>query len=222
MNKMRNIRKGTGESRRGKETILLILDSAKSILIEEGYSKLSMRKVALGAQISVGNLQYYYPNKNDLLKDMLDHSIDEFMDEFERLRLGANNDPELHLKSIINFIVLDLGNPTTTTFYPELWALANHDEYADKLMDEIYARVRVPLEDSIMRLNPTLNFEQVQKVALFISSSMEGMTMFVGHGKVWNDSIQHMANIATMSFLQLVKNITPETIEQASLEAPLR
>ena len=62
----------------------------------------------------------------------------------------------------------------------------------------------------------------LQKVALFISSSMEGMTMFVGHGKVWNDSIQHMANIATMSFLQLVKNITPETIEQASLEAPLR
>ena len=82
--------------------------------------------------------------------------------------------------------------------------------------------MRVPLEDSIMLLNPTLNFEQVQKVALFISSSMEGMTMFVGHGKVWNDSIQHMANIATMSFLQLVKNITPETIEQASLEAPLR
>jgi homoserine dehydrogenase len=87
---MRNIRKGTGESRRGKETILLILDSAKSILIEEGYSKLSMRKVALGAQISVGNLQYYYPNKNDLLKDMLDHSIDEFMAKLPSLDADFN------------------------------------------------------------------------------------------------------------------------------------
>ena len=211
---MRNIRKGTGESRRGKETILLILNSAKTILIEQGYSKLSMRKVAVGAQISVGNLQYYYPSKNDLLKDLLDHSIDEFMDEFERLRLGANNDPELHLRSIINFIVLDLGNPTTTTFYPELWALANHDEYADKLMDEVYARVRIPLEDCMKQLNPALSVEQVQKVALFISSSMEGMTMFVGHGKVWNDSIQQMANIATMSFLAMARNITSEDIEK--------
>ncbi|GAC34097.1 TetR/AcrR family transcriptional regulator [Paraglaciecola polaris] len=214
MNKMRNIRKGTGESRRGKETILLILNSAKTILIEQGYSKLSMRKVAVGAEISVGNLQYYYPSKNDLLKDLLDHSIDEFMNEFERLRVGVNNDPELHLRSIINFIVLDLGNPTTTTFYPELWALANHDEYADKLMDQIYARVRLPLEDCITRINPKLSVEQVKKVALFISASMEGMTMFVGNGKVWNDSIKQMANIAIMSFLQMVKKITPEDIDK--------
>ncbi|MEH6709889.1 MAG: TetR/AcrR family transcriptional regulator [Paraglaciecola polaris] len=211
---MRNIRKGTGESRRGKETILLILNSAKTILIEQGYSKLSMRKVAVGAEISVGNLQYYYPSKNDLLKDLLDHSIDEFMNEFERLRVGVNNDPELHLRSIINFIVLDLGNPTTTTFYPELWALANHDEYADKLMDQIYARVRLPLEDCITRINPKLSVEQVKKVALFISASMEGMTMFVGNGKVWNDSIKQMANIAIMSFLQMVKKITPEDIDK--------
>lgn len=214
MNKTRNIRKGTGESRRGKETILLILNSAKTILIEQGYSKLSMRKVAVGAEISVGNLQYYYPSKNDLLKDLLDHSIDEFMNEFERLRVGVNNDPELHLRSIINFIVLDLGNPTTTTFYPELWALANHDEYADKLMDQIYARVRLPLEDCITRINPKLSVEQVKKVALFISASMEGMTMFVGNGKVWNDSIKQMANIAIMSFLQMVKKITPEDIDK--------
>ena len=154
------------------------------------------------------------PSKNDLLKDLLDHSIDEFMNEFERLRVGVNNDPELHLRSIINFIVLDLGNPTTTTFYPELWALANHDEYADKLMDQIYARVRLPLEDCITRINPKLSVEQVKKVALFISASMEGMTMFVGNGKVWNDSIKQMANIAIMSFLQMVKKITPEDIDK--------
>ena len=104
--------------------------------------------------------------------------------------------------------------PNGTTFYPELWAMANHDEYADKLMDEVYARVRIPLEDCIKQLNPVLSFEQVQKVALFISSSMEGMTMFVGHGKVWNDSIQQMANIATMSFLAMARNITSEDIEK--------
>lgn len=214
MEKKRNIRKGTGESRRGKETILLILNSAKSILIEEGYSKLSMRKVSVRAQISVGNLQYYYPNKNDLLKDLLDHSIDEFMQEFERLRLDVNDDPELHLISIIKFIVLDLGNPNTTKFYPELWALANHDDYADTLMDQVYARVRCPLENCITRLNPALSPAQVQKVALFISASMEGMTMFVGHGKVWNDSIKQLANITITSSIQLVKNITPQDIER--------
>ncbi|MFT6896134.1 MAG: AcrR family transcriptional regulator [Paraglaciecola sp.] len=214
MEKKRNIRKGTGESRRGKETVLLILDSAKSIFIEEGYSNLSMRKVSVRAQISVGNLQYYYPNKNDLLKDLLDHSIDEFMLEFERLRLDVNDDPELHLVSIIKLIVLDLGNPTTTKFYPELWALANHDDYADTLMDRIYARVRCPLENCVARLNPALSTEQVQKVALFISASMEGMTMFVGHGKVWNDSIKQLANITITSSIQLVKNITPQDIER--------
>jgi hypothetical protein len=85
---------------------------------------------------------------------------------------------------------LDLGNPITSKFYPELWALANHDDYADTLMDHIYARVRCPLENYVARLNSALSTEQVQKVALFISASTEGITMFVGHGKVWNDSIK--------------------------------
>ena len=38
--------------------------------------------------------------------------------------------------------------------------------------------------------------------------------MFVGNGKVWNDSIKQMANIAIMSFLQMVKKITPEDIDK--------
>ena len=70
-------------------------------------------------------------------------------------------------------------------FFPELWSLANHQASATQLMDDMYAQYRAVLKEVIKEINPKLKPSSVDRLALFISASIEGHTVFIGHGKPW-------------------------------------
>ena len=53
-------RAGTAVLAKGRERAEAILDAATAILIDDGYAKLSMRKIATHAGVHIGHLQYYY------------------------------------------------------------------------------------------------------------------------------------------------------------------
>ncbi|OMH26718.1 TetR/AcrR family transcriptional regulator [Motiliproteus sp. MSK22-1] len=206
------VRPGTAAFSKGQERVLKILQSARDLMISSGYHNLTLRKVAAGAGISVGNLNYYYSNKQDLLRDLLNSVIESYIEEFDKVRQDAGASPEKQFVAIIRFIIEDLGTQETTHFFPELWALSNHDSYAAERMDELYIKARAVLNDLICILNPALNEQDRQQVALFVSASMEGLTPFVGFEKPWSSQRSSISNIAASSFLHLVTTITAEDI----------
>ena len=61
-------RPGTARYPKGQERVEKILNAAKDILVRKGYPGLTMRNIAAAAATTVGNLQYYYPDKDRLLK----------------------------------------------------------------------------------------------------------------------------------------------------------
>ena len=175
-------------------------------MINDGYHNLTMRKVAAGAGISAGNLYYYYRDKNLLLRDLLDAAFAGYAQEFDSIRTNSAADPEAGFCAIITFIIEDLGTLETTNFFPELWAVSNHDGHAAEVMNELYEKERAVLKELIISINPKLSDEVVEHLALFMSASMEGMTPFVGYGKPWNSSRSEMAKIACTNFLQMIKH----------------
>lgn len=205
-------RPGTGVYAKGQQRILEILRAARDVLINEGYHQLTMRKVATTCGITVGNVNYYYPSKADLLKDLLDRVVEGYMLEFERIRGEHNESPLAQLEAIIRFLMEDLASPETTAFFPELWALANHDAYSAERMDDIYESARSVFNHLIPKINPNLSKAQAAQVALFISASIEGHTMFIGHGKAWNAEREAIKNIAVKSITELVVGIQPADI----------
>ena len=52
-------RPGTATQQKGLSRLLSILDAARDVFQEEGYSALTMRKVAARANISIGDVQMY-------------------------------------------------------------------------------------------------------------------------------------------------------------------
>jgi AcrR family transcriptional regulator len=206
-------RPGTGTYNKGQERIRQILEAARDILIDNGYSGLSMRKIATAVGITIGNLHYYYPSKKDLISDLLDHVISGYLEAFESTRSEAGTSQEDQFLAVISFIIDDLNTRETTYFFPELWAMANHDEVAAERMHELYRKARLDLNDLIGKLNPNLSNNEREQVALFISASMEGLTPFIGNGKPWEKKIPGIKNIAKKSFLHLVKTITSEEIK---------
>lgn len=190
---------------KGHARIEAILDAAAEVLINQGYKKLTLRQIAMQAGIKVGNLTYYYRTKEALLKDLLEKILFTYLDEMDRIVETSGDSPEDRFVAIIEYLIEDLNSQRTTRFFPELWALANHDSYTSELMDDMYAAERQALQKLIEAIKPRLDKQQASQLALFVSCSIEGMTMFVGAGKNQEDQLQAMKRLACESFLQLIE-----------------
>jgi len=190
---------------KGQARIEAILDAAAEVLISQGYKKWTLRQIALQAGITVGNLTYYYRSKEALLKDLLENILSTYLDEMDRIVEASGDSPDARFVAVVEYLIEDLHTQRTTRFFPELWALANHDAYAAELMEKMYADERQALFDLIHAINPELDDQQTNHLALFVSSSIEGMTMFVGAGKKQEGALQTMKKMACKSFLLLIE-----------------
>lgn len=188
------------------------MTAARDVLVEEGYPRLTMRNVADRADITVGNLSYYYANKEDLLHDLLEAVIQGYVEDFDRIAQNPARTPEERLEDMIRFVVGDLATKETTGFFPALWALANHNEFAAKEMSNVYEVERDAFSRVIAILRPDLGKKDRDLLALFISASIEGHTMFIGYKREKASAGEAIANIAVYSFIALVKGIDAPTI----------
>lgn len=193
-----------GNSRKGQETLLNILSAARAVLVDVGYNAFTMRKIAEKAEMSIGNLSYYYRSKQLLLSDLLDAVIERYLRMFDDITNDQNLTDEEKMKEVICAIILDYERKETTHFFPELWALANHNEEAAAGMDLLYERARSAFDLLIPRLNPSLSRQQCDLISLFISGSLEGQTMFVGYNKKGAHYREAMAELAAETFLNMV------------------
>jgi AcrR family transcriptional regulator len=197
-------RPGTATQNKGQARLARILTAARSVFMAAGYAGFTMRKVAEQAGMSVGNLSYYYRTKDDLLRDLIDHVIGGYLGIFDSLRDAAGQSPQKQLGAVLDYWIDDLGSAETTAFFPELWALANHDVQVAALVDDLYARVRQPLRDLIPRINPACTDADAQELALFMCAAMEGLTVFIGNGKPWAARRQQLKRLAIDNFMQMI------------------
>src|SRR3569623_672497 len=72
-----------------------ILDCARTILAAEGYAGLSMRRVAAQANISLSNVQHYYPDKDALLEALLLYTMDVFQTKIDAISAAMRDAPPL-------------------------------------------------------------------------------------------------------------------------------
>ena len=172
-------------TRKGRERARHIGERAVEGFLDQGYAQFTVRAVAEAAGVSSGNLNYYFPRKSDLLQAMVEHVIDGYLAEFERRRRGVPAAPQAQLERVLAFWIDDLGTTRTTRFFPELWALANHDREAARLMEYVYERARGVLVELLREAHPQLDRDTVDLVTILMSATMEGLTLFAGDGKPW-------------------------------------
>ncbi len=210
--KLRPQTRDNSASARGHQTVASILEAARDALVEEGYPGLTMRNIARRAGITLGNLSYYYAKRDDLLHDLLEAVIQGYVEDFDRIAENVERSSEERLEDMIRFVIGDLATKETTGFFPALWGLAAHNEVAAREMNYVYGVEREAFARVIEGMRPDLSKKDREILALFISASIEGHTMFIGHGRDRAADGQAIANVATHSFLSLVRSIDAATI----------
>lgn len=196
----------------GTETIEQILRAALNVLVEEGSSAFTLRRIAAECGMKVGNLSYYFPRKEDLVQELLEAILTGYSDlAAEELR-DVSDDPEERLRWSIAFTLDDIRSKRTTNLFPELWALANHNAKVDRLVQEFYARAQEKIARFVKAVNATLSEEDCRTVALFISATIEGTTIFAGHAKPWEPKMPEIKALAIQSLLHLAKTLKSEDL----------
>lgn len=196
---------------KGYETRELILRTALHILIEDGYRAMSMRRIATACGMRLGNLTYHYPTREDLVQELLNAVINSYEVEFGAIVHAPDLQPEERLVRLCNLIIEDVGSKRTTRLFPELWALSNHDAFVHERVHELYDRARAPLVEIIAAMRPDLSEAARFDLALFISASMEGLTVFAGYRQPYADRLPLVEGIAIRSFIEIVRSFSPGT-----------
>lgn len=196
---------------KGYETRELILRTALHILIEEGYRAMSMRRIAAACGMRLGNLTYHYSTREDLVRELLNAVISSYEVEFGAIVHAPGVPPEERLARLCGLIIGDVASKKTTRLFPELWALANHDAFVYERVHELYARARAPLIDIIADMRPDLTERDCFDLALFISSAMEGLTVFAGYRMPFESRLAAVEAIGIRAFIDIVRSYESKT-----------
>ncbi len=205
----------------GTETIEQILRAALNVLVEEGSNAFTLRRIAAECGMKVGNLSYYFPHKENLVEELLEAILNGYSDMADEELRDASDDPEERLMCGIAFTLDDIRSKLTTNLFPELWALANHNEKVDRLVQDFYARAQERIALSVRAVNDTLTEEECRTVALFISATIEGTTIFAGHAKPWEPKMPEIKALAIQSLMHLVKTLRSDDL-RAFRRSPAR
>lgn len=127
--------------------IPLIIECTLEILRDQGDQGLSMRKVAARAGMSLGNLQYYFRNKDELLLGLADVYFERCSTDFRRSL--AERGPEGR-RATLEFMVeygLDYATSETCQLFRELWGIAVRNERIRERMHGYYELYAASIEE---------------------------------------------------------------------------
>lgn len=215
-----NIKARSGIYAPGQERVVRILETAVEILIQDGFAAVTLREIARRMDIRVGAIHHYYSTREDLILDVLSGVLNSYEAFFSQLRAPSAEPAEARLRRFIVAILDDILTLKTTRLFPELWALAGRDANVARMIDAIYVRSRSIVTRLIAEINPALDRRSRENLALFLTASLEGHTVFAGHGKHWAGEMEQIKAIACDTFVHMVRSARPATQVDPNWRAP--
>ncbi len=118
-----------------------ILDVTESLLIDAGNAGLTMRKIATSSGISLGNLQYHFATREDVLLALLTRFLAPYEERLEHLPKSLPEDVAEALKLMFENVLSDPDFDRCATIYKEIWAASSHSEEMRNALNAYYRRL---------------------------------------------------------------------------------
>jgi len=125
-----------------EERLNHILQATITILSKEGAEKLSMRKVAKIANLSLSNLQYYYRDKDLLLIATVKYYFESCKEEVTQaialLTAGSMPSTEAFLLKLLNMLLVEGRSNDQVLMFQEIWTLSARNEELERAVETYY------------------------------------------------------------------------------------
>jgi AcrR family transcriptional regulator len=179
----------TSLSTRGQVRRDALLATARALLVEEGFDQFVLRRVAAKAEMKLGNLQYYFATRDDLLEAVIRAEFDRDLDA---LRLATTVESAESLKTAARALVRNWTTGAGSVF-GTMSLLAYHHERFRELNREIYETFYRELGVLVRQVSPGLRAAEVAARARLITSVLDGVAMQIHAGATTRSDLTNRA-----------------------------
>ena len=158
---------------KGQKRRQQIIDAAKQALIEGGANSLVLRDVADQIGITHGNLQYYFPTKNDLLIAIFDQAVEKYTDSM-KVAVSETSTRKGRLDAIIDAGIAELKAPETA-LWRMMMSLADHNPDMASILkkeNDLYEEV---VAEELKLISPGLSIQRRRHIARIIHAILDGL-----------------------------------------------
>lgn len=199
-------KKDSSTTGKGMERAREILDAAREIFAREGYAELSMRSVAGHVGVSLSTVQHYYKSKEALLEALLLYMMDSYQKQIDAVTHEmASADRTAQFMAAMEIFLADIKNPMTSGVFVEVWALANRNPYAAKILETIHARERKAVTRLIRNLAPATDNADLDIRAILIPALIDGLLLRIARKGVSPAEVAQLEEAGRRAFLLLAK-----------------
>lgn len=118
-----------------------ILDATEGLLLEVGSTGLTMRSIATSSGISLGNLQYHFPTREDVLLALLNRFLTPYEERLGNFPERTSENVAEALGFVFKTVLNDPDFDRCATIYKEIWAASNHSEEMRNALNNYYRRL---------------------------------------------------------------------------------
>ena len=149
-------------TRKGAARIVEIVRAGSEILLEEGFSAVTKRRVATRLGIAHGNVGYYFPTRESLWRAVVDYELSEIHDKYPSGLKPDTDDPQGCFDEYLSIYMISYEDRQFGYFFAHLEAYAEINAAAAKLRDETYERVLQRIIERVRPLCPTVDDERME------------------------------------------------------------
>ena len=156
-----------GERRRGE-----IIALARAILIEDGYDRLVLRRLAGKADMKLGNLQYYFATREDLIEAVGRAELEINLEMLRRIGSGIGT-PQAKLKQVVEEIVRHWQREGSRIFAVMSLLALHQSRFADFHL-EMYDRFYAALGDLLIEFEPEAARSTLLRKTRLVTTMLDG------------------------------------------------
>lgn len=130
-----------------------IIACALQLLRDHGDHGLTMRQVAVCAEMSLSNVQYYFKNKNALLKGVVAYYFEECAASLrDHMAKSAGKSVREQVAAMFEYMLVNDTAPAICMIFREVWAIASRNEEVDAYMKGYYAELAETLSGTFAHM----------------------------------------------------------------------
>jgi len=153
-----------------------IVAIATDILARDGLDQFVMRRIAELADMKLGNLQYYFPTRDDLLEAVV---RSEFVHDLAAIDAVHGSDPHGRLSGIVDALSNRWFVRNGSVYLP-IAVLALHDQRFERIISEIYAAFYTLMSDIVRAVDPAANQATAHQRGFLMTSLLDGASLQPG------------------------------------------
>lgn len=125
-------------TRKGAERIAEIVEVGAEILLEDGFSSLTKRRIAKRLDISHGNVGYYFPTRESLWHAVIEYELKEYYERHHTIATRVPDDPQAEFDAFVVRWIDEYNDRKMRIFFSYVIAHAEVNESLAVIRDEIY------------------------------------------------------------------------------------